>query len=453
MADVVSFLDHLPKGAAISEEQIAAQFVLEHADRLLYCHARKQWFSFDGSLWRAQKLSEATWYARQVTTRYSQRAKNQTAMETQKFISAVEKLSTCDPRISRTAEDWDADPWIMGTPKGTVDLKTGALRPSDPVDMITRSAGAVPSDKARCPRWLNFLHETTGGDQDMVDYLQRVCGYCLTGVTSEQCFFFIFGDGGNGKGTFVKILSKIMGAYWEKSSIEAFTEAKTATSSAGASPAIAKLAGARLVTASETKAGVPWAEARIKELTGGDPISARFLHRNEFTFEPLFKLIVIGNHQPTLENLDEAMRRRLNMIPFTRKPDVRDTELDEKLMEELPGIFRWMIDGCVQWRSTGLKRPSAVTSATEAYFDDQNTFEAWLDECCDVDRGNPHFQVSSAKAYASWAAYAKALGEHPGSNRTLSQTLVKNGFKRHRTKKEKLFLGLAIKQPKELYDF
>jgi putative DNA primase/helicase len=187
-----------------------------------------------------------------------------------------------------------------------------------------------------------------------------------------------------------------------------------------------------MVTASETEEGKPFAEARIKQMTGGDRISARFMRQDFFTFPPQFKLTIVGNYKPALQNVDEALRRRFNIIPFTRKPEKPDKELESRLRVEGPGILRWMIDGCLDWLANGLVPPQSIITATNEYFEEQDLFGHWLEECCDVERNNPHKWENATVLLESWRDYAAAAGEKPATTRSMSSALVSRGFTRKR---------------------
>lgn len=195
---------------------------------------------------------------------------------------------------------------------------------------------------------------------------------------------------------------------------------------------LAALRGFRFVTASETEQGKAWAELRIKQMTGGDPITARFMRRDFFTYTPQFKLFIIGNHQPDLHNVGDAMRRRLIILPFENKPPLIELNLEAILRTEWPAILRWMIDGCLDWQRYGLVRPEPVLEAKNTYFTDQDTLEQWLEEECDVDLGNIHKWELRSVAFASWKAFAEGLGEPPGNDKSFKAAMVRRGFEYHR---------------------
>ena len=247
----------------------------------------------------------------------------------------------------------DSDPWLLGTPDGVIDLRTGATQEARPGDYITRLTAVAPAEGEDCPLWMAFLSEATGNDADMIGFLQRWFGYCLTGITREHALVFIHGDGGNGKGVLMNTVFGIMGGH----AANAVTDTFVVTRGDKHTTDLAMLDGARMVMASEVEEGQTWAEARIKAITGGDPITARFMRQDNFTFVPRFKLTISGNHKPALRGVDNSTRRRFNIVPFTRRPATPDPELSEKLKTEWGAILRWMIEGCLEWQRSGPARP------------------------------------------------------------------------------------------------
>lgn len=192
---------------------------------------------------------------------------------------------------------------------------------------------------------------------------------------------------------------------------------------------LALLRGARMVSASETEEGRAWAEARIKQMTGGDPITARFMRQDFFTYQPQFKLTIVGNHAPALANVDDAARRRFNIVPFTVKPKNPDRQLEEKLQTEWPAILNWMVEGCLAWRSSGLQQPESVRAATAEYFSQQDLTRQWLDECTTLEPGNEHRFEASKDLFASWSVFAKANGEDAGTTKALATRLRRHGLR------------------------
>jgi putative DNA primase/helicase len=441
-ADILPFEPpfQLEPGQKITEDVIARLFVQRYRGQFVYDHSRGAWFRFDGAIWRICETPVAFQALREIARATSASTHTETALQKVRFVKGAEEFSRADPVMSRTAMSWNNDAFLLGTPEGTVDLMTGRQRPSDAKDMVNRATAVAPAHTSACPLWMKFLKQATAGDVGLVRFLQQVCGYALTGDTREQALFFIHGPGGNGKGVFLNTISRIMGDYAATATMDVLVS----TRSGGATTDLAMLNGARLVSASETEDGQPWAEARIKRMTGGDPITARFMRQDNITFYPVFKLVVIGNYQPSIRSVDEAMRRRFNIIPFTVKPDQRDLKLEEKLVAEWPAILRWMIEGCLDWQANGLLPPPSVANATEEYFRDQDTFGNWLELRCRVERGNPHLASSPTELFTSWKAFTHGIGEEAGTGKSFSSMLKRKGFRSKRIKYGMVYLGIEL---------
>jgi putative DNA primase/helicase len=305
----------------------------------------------------------------------------------------------------------------------TIELRTGISREYRREDYITK-LGGCPIDRERpIPLWNAFLKRVTNEDVELQQYLKRVAGYCLTGITSEHVMFFLYGSGANGKGIFLNTLHAIWGDYAAVAPMEMFCESKNERHPTD----LAMLQGVRLVIAQETERNQRWAESRIKSMTGGDPITARYMRQDFFTYIPKFKILVAGNHKPSLGAVDEAIRRRLHLIPFTVTipPAERDTKLFDKLIPERPGILAWVVEGCLEWQKIGLAPPPTVQNATDAYLADEDNIGKWLDERCALD---PIYTTLSSDLYADWKNWAQTAGEHPGSQKRLSQSLIERGF-------------------------
>src|SRR5215813_6461988 len=283
----------------------------------------------------------------------------------------------------------------------TFDLRTAIGRAPNPADYITKqSACAVAPPGTPHPAWDAFL-ERVQPDPEVRAFLKRLCGYCLTGVTREHKFAFFWGTGANGKSTFIDVITGIMNDYATVADIGTFI----ASHSERHPTDLAKLHGYRLVVAQETERGRRWDETKIKSLTGGDKLTARFMRCDFFDFVPKFKLWIVGNHKPILDNVDEAMRRRMLLVPFTVQipPEERDGDLPAKLKAERPAILRWAVDGCFEWQRIGLSPPKIVTDATDEYFDDQDTIKQWLEDC--TEDGGAYAFTATSQLFASWKSW------------------------------------------------
>jgi putative DNA primase/helicase len=341
-----------------AEDSIALAFADRHAHELRYAAPWGRWLNFDKVRWAPDEtlhvFDRARVICREVATAGP---KPIGAIASAKTVAAVERLARSDRRLAATTAQWDAQPWLFTAGDRTFDLCTGSDRAPDPLDYITKKAAcaAAPAGTPH-PLWTKFLRRITAGDAELAQFLQRYVGYCCSGHTSEHAFVFAYGTGANGKSTFIRTIAKIFDEYTTVADMNTFL----ASNSERHPTDLAKLAGARLVVAQETQRGRKWDETKIKALTGGDKITARFMRQDYFDYEPTFKLFVTGNHKPRLGSVDEAMRRRLLLVPFTVQipPAERDPYLARKLKAEWPAILRWCIDGCLQWQRIGLAPPS-----------------------------------------------------------------------------------------------
>ena len=409
-----------PELKGFGEDGLALEFSHRHADDWRHCGEWGKWLQFDDGVWRTEQTHKIFDLIRVVCRDEAHLAEKPSDAEkvSRGAVNySVEKLARSDRRHAVTADAFDADDWILNTPTGTVDLKTGFLRPHDRLDYCTRST--VKGPDGECKRWLKFISEITGKDDDLAGFIQRMAGYCLTGSTNEHAIFFLFGLGANGKSVFTSTLAGLMGDYAITAPMSTFLASRNEQHPTD----LASLRAARLVTSTETQQGRSWDEARLKALTGGDKISARFMRQNFFEFTPKFKLLISGNHRPTIKSVDEAMRRRLHLVPFvvTIPPSKRDADLTDKLQSEWPGILNWALAGLKAYHRDGLNPPAAVIDATADYLTVEDSFGTWLEECCDLDAPGV---VASADLWASWKSWAERNGEHIGNRKQFSQTLV-----------------------------
>ncbi len=320
----------------------------------------------------------------------------------------------------------------------TIDLKTGKQYAPRPTDYCTKIAPVAAV--GTCPMWRTFLAHVTNDDTKLQDYLARVVGYWLTGHTYEHALFFLYGTGANGKSVFIDTIAGMMGDYATTAPIETFMAVRGERHLTE----LAVLRGARLVVAHEPDLGRHWNESRIKQLTGGDAISARFMRQDPFTFKPTFKICIVGNHRPSFRTVDEAIRRRFHLIPFHIyiPPEERDLHLAEKLKAEWGGILKWAVKGCLEWRRDGLKPPKAVREATDQYLVAEDSFAAWLEEC--TKPASDWTFETSADLFASWKAWADCAGEKPGSRKRFADTLQSRGYATKRTGKARGFEGIRL---------
>lgn len=427
----------------ITEDGAALEFAELYRGKLLFDHDAGAWFEWTGSHWKREGTGLALEWARQLARKLSD---GQPSVRKTAFASGVEKFARVDRTFAVTSEHWDCDPFLLGTPGGTVGLHTGLLRAADPADAISRLTAVAPAETPDCPLWMAFLQEATGGEHALIRFLQQFFGYCLSGSTCEHALLFVHGGGGNGKSVLLNTVSWIMGDYAKTAAMDAFVQTKGEKHSTD----VAMLHGARLVAANEIAKGRAWNENLIKSLTGGDPITARFMRRDNFTFTPAFKLTVVGNHKPRLQSVNEAARRRFNIVPFDRTPANPDPHLEQKLRDEAPGILRWLIDGALDWQeANGLVRPQSVLAATEEYFADQDLFSQWLEDECDPEPGNRWKSEKSGDLFAAWAAYAKRAGEDAGSKVAFADELKEREFVQDRAHGGvRLYRGIRLKLQK-----
>jgi putative DNA primase/helicase len=427
------------EGAGLQDE-VALRFAERHAD-YRYVAVNSQWMRWNATRWLPENTLRAYDDARALC--------RDAGKATASMVAGVERHARADRRIAADVDIWDANPDILCTPGGVVDLKTGELRPARRDDYCTKQASVTPAPPdTPCDLWGAFLDRVFNRNDDLIAFIWRFLGYCLTGDISEHVFAFLFGTGRNGKGVFCRTAINILGdGYANTSPIEMFLESKHDRHPTE----FARLNKIRLTVAQETPKGRAWDEAKIKNMTGGDPIPARFMHQNFFDVIPSHKLIIAGNHKPKLKVVDEAIRARLLLIPFTVTiPEAeRDPELTEKLRAEYPAILRRTIDGCLDWRANGLGVPPAVRDASDDYFHEQDMIAHWLDECCE--RKQLAFTASS-ELFASWKAWATEHGVEVLTEKAFAKALQDRGWTYKRTNKARGFNDLVLKPGQKATD-
>jgi putative DNA primase/helicase len=381
---------------------------------LRYDHRRKKWLHWNGHRW----IIDADRYVfRRAKAAARQRLKTAASIENEGdrrkecswaftseqtyAIKACLEQAIATEKLSDTGEGWDADPFLLAVRNGVVDLRTGELRPGTPADRITMSCPVVYDPSATCPRWEQFIREIFDNDAQLISYIQRAVGYSLTADVSEQCIFLAYGEGANGKSTFLKTISRVLGDHACNLAFSAF-EIKGRSSIPND---IAVVAGKRLVTSVETNEATRLNEGRIKALTGGDPVTARFLYGEFFTFQPVAKFWLAFNHKPRVVDDSHGFWRRIHLIPFIHifSGPEKDKQLDHKLFAEAPGVLNWAIRGCLDWQKDGLVVPPIVEAATNEYREESNSVAAFLDDRCCIDSGGWASSGDLFAAYCKWA--------------------------------------------------
>jgi putative DNA primase/helicase len=433
----------------------ARRFVARYRGAVLYCEAWSRWLLWDTMRWAEDERLEV--FARAadlIRSLYAVAKKIRDEDERKAFLShlikseshrsihAMVTLAKSDRAVARHPDDFDNDLWLCAVKNGTLDLRTGQLRPHDQKDMITKLAPVVFDPAAQCPNWLAFLDMIMLGRKSLVEFLKRALGSSLTGITSDKAMFILYGPGGdNGKSTMVEVMEMLLGNYARRTPVETFLKKRE-----GSIPNdIARLRGARFVWAAENDRGVRLAESLIKEMTGGDRMAARFLHGEFFEFMPTFKIWFATNHKPTIRG-DAAIWRRLKLVPFDYTiPKDRQKKRHEVMamfQAELPGILTWAIEGCLEWQRDGLGVPDEVVDATREYESEQDTFSMFLEEKC---MRAPNAQALSLALYREYKTWAEEHGETPASHRTFASLMGERGFAKAKTMRGALYSGVGLR--------
>jgi len=329
-------------------------------------------------------------------------------------------LDLTKSELPASPDDFDADPWMLNLQNGVLDLRTGKLYAHDPGRFITKIAGTDYDPTAQCPTWDAFL-ERVLVDQDVIYFIRRAIGYTLTGSVGEQALFFLHGSGANGKSTFIRAILDMLGDYGKQAAPQMLMYGDRHPTE------IADLHGARFVATIEVEEGRRLAEVLVKQLTGGDRITARFMRHDFFSFDPSHKIWLAANHKPIIKGTDYAIWRRIRMIPFdvVIPPAEQDSSLGDKLRAELPGILAWAVRGCLEWQKIGLAAPEKIKRATEAYQTEMDLIAGYLAERCVV---NSLASVTAGALYADYKVWAEESGEKPISQRSFSGRLKERGY-------------------------
>lgn len=428
--------------ALYSDDALALGFSAEVDLELRYTDAWKRFYRFDGTRFvedeRQWVFARVRQYLREVSQRADKPSVRKELQSAQK-VNAVLQMVRADQRHAVGVKEWDTDPMLLATPGGVVDLTTGETRSATAADLLTKATAVAPGGD--CPRFLALVRWALNEDEELIHFVQRVFGYGLTGSTREQSIFFCHGSGGNGKGSILNACAGAMGDYAVTAPMSTFLHSTNDSHPTD----LATLRGARLVVAQESQEGRKWDESRLKALTGGDPISARFMRGDFFEYIPQFTLILASNHKPSLTTVDDAIRRRFHLIPFVRKVTAaeKDPHLSDRLRAERAGILAWMIEGAVRWQREGLRPPASVQAATDAYLAAEDSLETWLAECCER---SPSAWTPVSSLFTSWGRWADANGERPGNTKRFSEAMRAHGLEPVRMGKARTraFLGIRL---------
>jgi len=443
-------LFHLPaeKVSAIGGQTLndignAELFVKLHGKDVAYFRMKKDWGGYDSRRWDIESGSFIEQARAIATVRHMEAlaptlktATDRQAMRIHAIKSGSANAVSAMIRMARdklTVSDkhLDIDPWLLNLPNGTMDLRTGELQPHRREDHITKLAGVEFDAKAECPQWLAYLEKTFLGDQKLINYMQRWSGYCLTGTAREEKMQFLFGGGANGKTTYIEVMLSLMGEYGMKTPLQTVTNRK---GDPGIPNDVARLRGARLVVCQEVKQAMTLAEEVIKDLTGNDTKTARFLHGEWFDFRPVLKLVMYGNHKPVVRGTDNGIWRRIQLVPF--RHEMTDDEKIEGyseilFREEGPGILNWCLEGCLRWQVTGLMIPEAVSGATEEYREEMDVFGEFFRDYLVKGSGE---KILMAHVYSGlYQPWCMETGEREMTKRQLVQKLVEMGGEKYKS--------------------
>ena len=436
------------------------RLVRSDGDNIRYLYEMKKWMGWDGERWILDDDGKVMRLAKQTAIGINNEAaeisddnlrsdaqKHARISESLRSLNAMIDLAKTEDGIPLSACNLDTDNYVLGVNNGVISLKSGTLVSGPTKDLyLTKRATVTYDPAAQCPTWLTFLDQVLGGDDGLIRFIQRSIGYSLTGDTSEQVLFFLYGIGANGKSTFVNTLQTILGDYAQQAQVSTFmTKGKGSINND-----TARLKGSRFVGTTETEEGSRFNESELKQLTGGDTITARFLHQEYFQFKPNFKLWISGNHKPYIQGNDIGIWRRIRLVPFevSVAPEQQDKDLNAKLLAESSGILNWALEGCRLWLAEGLGGCDVVDKATRAYKSEMDVISGWITECCTE---GVNVKTPSSVLYESFKLWAISNGEYVVNNRKFKQKLEEKGIHFSRTSKGSVYSGLKLQG--DLVDF
>lgn len=422
----------------LSESDAAHLFSEAYAHRVRYVPDRGEWIIRTGQHWVFDKVHRIEGLVREFLD--SQDESDPRWKGSYNTVRNVRILAERDIGLHIAIADIDALPLLVGTQDGIFDLKRHRHITRRKRSYITLKTSVEP-DFAMVPRrWLRFLKQILQNDQEQIDYLQRWCGYLLSGSVKEHALLILYGPGGNGKSVLVNTIATIMGDYHREAASDTFVENKTAKHET----AMAYIAGARFVTSGETDQDAGWNEATMKRAVSGDPVTARFLYKNPFTYRPTYKIWIATNHLPRIKSVGHSMRRRLHLLELDFVPKKPDPDLEEKLIREHSAILAWMLEGARDWLKSGLRPPLKVVSATDSYFEEQDTLGTWLKE---KTRRIDGVLTPTGLLCESYNRFLRERSLQPVDGSVFGRQLSARGFARKQAKADRMrcFEGLRLK--------
>ncbi|EEM02023.1 hypothetical protein bmyco0002_56420 [Bacillus pseudomycoides] len=453
--DTEEIIDEVPK-FHLTELGNAERIAYYHGENIRYCN-ELEWLIWNGKHWHedskrqieaitAKTLRALYGEAKATEDKYQAKLLHDWAKKCERRSIRINSILDVRPMVSVKKKELDSHSFLFNCDNGVIDLKTGELLPHDRDLLLTKLSPIKYDKNAECPNWKAFLKsifKTPAGeaDHELIHYLQKAIGYSLTGVTKEQVMFFLFGNGRNGKSTFINIIQDLLGDYGRQTNSDTFLKKRN---DSGINNDVARLDGARFVSAVESEEGQQLSEALVKQITGGEKMSARFLRQEYFEFTPEFKVFFTTNHKPIVKGSDEGIWRRIMLIPFTvtiKKENI-DYDLPDKLAKEMPGILRWAVEGCMKWQAEGLRAPEAVKAATAEYREDMDILAPFIDENCTV---NSSVRIEAKSLYENYTKWCYQNNELELKNRAFYRQLEVRGFKKEKgTGNKNFILGITL---------
>lgn len=423
-----------------STENLIIEATRRFANRFRFVRVLGQWLVYEGGVWGWDERDQMNAGLGAMCREIGSTQKRTVRLKLEAGSNIVRNIENrLRGELAATSEQWDADPLLVNTRWKPGSGKVVEMMPWRPEDYCTKQTATMP-ERVATPLWDNFLSFVTGGDTELQAYLQRAAGYSASGSTIEQCLFVLYGSGANGKSVFLNTVAGVLGSYACATPIETII----ARQHERHPEELARLRGVRMVTTAESGSGQAFNEGRIKLLTGGDKIVARFMKENSFEYTPQFKLWMLTNNRPHLRNVDYAIMRRLHLVPFlqTVAETDRNLSLEQDLQAEWAGILQWVLDGLALWRDGGLQPPDTVVEATKRYVESEDVLAMWIEEEIDL---IPTARTASSELFASWKKWAEARGERALSNKWLTAELEKRGHVKDRIRSGSAFIGFAIR--------